>query len=192
MVVVKFLNRVNSLIDKKGLEVNFAQNVASRWLITNNLSSSFSQTSIINVLGAGNGSPINTKDMELESGFSVMTALNQHASINDVLTVEWSKRIDSSKGKFYHVFPGAVNTNVMANGGFPWIIRMVTKVFLPLLAKSPEKAAKLLLNIPANNPSGSLIGQSGKKLALLPCLKEDSSLGAQVWDYLEKACHCNK
>jgi hypothetical protein len=176
----------------KGIELTFAQNVASRWLITNNLTSSFSQTSIVNVLGAGNGGPINTKDMELESGFSFIAAANQYASINDVLTVEWSKRIDSSNGKFYHFYPGVVNTKSAANQGFPWIISTAASLLLPLVGKSPKNVAQVLLNIPANNPSGSLIGQSGNKLALLSCLKEDPSLGAQVWDYLEKVCHCNK
>ena len=176
-------------VSKQGLELTFAQNVASRWLLTRNLSGSFSDTSIINVLAAGNGGPINTNDMELESGFSMTAALQQHASINDVLTKEWSSRVDSKKGKFYHFYPGAVNTNMTANQGFPWLISAIARITLPLFAKSPKSVAQVLLNIPKSHPSGSLIGPSGKNLELLPCLKDDETLGNKVWDYLEKTCN---
>jgi NAD(P)-dependent dehydrogenase (short-subunit alcohol dehydrogenase family) len=192
MAAVEFPNKVSAIINIKGLELTFAQNVASRWLLTHNLLSSFSQTSVVNVLGAGNGGPINTKDLELESGFSFIAAAGQNASINDVLTVEWSKRIDSSKGNFYHFYPGIVNTKSAANQGFPWIISTAASLALPLIGKSPKAVAEVLLNIPSNNPSGSLIGPSGKKLELLSCLKQDPTLGAQIWDYLEKSCFRNK
>jgi hypothetical protein len=188
MVAVEFPNKVSAIINNKGLELTFAQNVASRWLLTHNLLSSFSQTSVVNVLGAGNGGPINTKDMELESGFSFIAAAKQNASINDILTVEWSKRIDVSKGKFYHFYPGIVNTKSAANQGFPWIISTAASLALPLIGKSPKAVAEVLLKIPSNNPSGSLISPSGSKLELLSCLKDDPTLGAQVWDYLEKSC----
>lgn len=157
--------------------------------MTKNLQSAFSQTSVINVLGAGNGGPINTKDMELESGFSFIAAAKQYGSMNDVLTLEWSKRVDSSKGKFYHFFPGVVNTNSAANQGFPWLISTAASIVLPLIGKSPKNVAQVLLNIPSNHESGSLIGPSGQKLELLSCLKQDSTLGTQVWNYLEKTCY---
>lgn len=169
--------------------MTFAQNVASRWLLTSNLKSAFSQTSVINVLGAGNGGPINTKDMELESGFSFLSAASQHASMNDVLTLEWSKRVDSSRAKFYHFFPGIVNTNSAANQGFPWLISKAASIALPWIGKSPKDVAQVLLNIPSKNESGSLIGPSGQKLELLPCLKQDPTLGTQVWNYLETTCY---
>ena len=170
------------------MELTFAQNVASRWLLTSNLLSEFSKTTVINVLGAGNGGSLNTKDMELESGFSFIAAAKQHASMNDVLTLEWSKRIDSSIGSFYHFYPGIVNTKSAANQGFPWILSTAASFVLPLIGKSPMQVANTLLDIPRHHKSGSLLGPSGIEVELLSCLKEDGILGTQVWDYVEKVC----
>ena len=183
------MNYGSRRVSKQGLELTFAQNVASRWLLTRNLSGSFSDTSIINVLGAGNGGPINTNDMELESGFSFIAAAKQYASMNDVLTKEWSSRVDSKKGKFYHFYPGVVNTKSAANQGFPWLISAAASIALPLIGKSPKDVAQVLLNIPKSHPTGSLIGPLGQKLELLSCLKDDDTLGNKVWDYLEKTCY---
>ena len=69
----------------EGLESTFAQNVASRFLVTKNLSSLFKNASVINCLGAGNGSDLDINDLELKQNYSLLRAAGQYASMNDLL-----------------------------------------------------------------------------------------------------------
>ena len=70
-----------------GLEMTFAQNVASRFLITKNLIPIMKNTTVINCLGAGNGGAIDENDLELKNGFHFIKAASQYAAINDMLAM---------------------------------------------------------------------------------------------------------
>ena len=71
-----------------GIEMTFAQNVASRFLITQSLLPILqNNATVLNCLGAGNGGDVDLTDIQLQKNFSFIRAASQYASINDLLAM---------------------------------------------------------------------------------------------------------
>lgn len=169
-----------------GLEMTFAQNVASRFRITRNLIPIMKNTTVVNCLGAGNGGAIDLSDLELKNGYNFIKAASQYATMNDLLAVEFAKRY-GSVGQFIHFFPGVVNTESVKNQGFPWIISYLSSIALPWIATSPEKTAQIIyeMTLKTFEKRFALLGPNGKDVQQVKFISQHPEAGQIIWDYLE-------
>lgn len=106
----------------EGVEMTFCQNFLSRYLVIDKLVPLLAKKKgrVVSCLAAGNGSAINREDPQLKSTSSwipyfISCAGNQlynpgqHASMNDVMVKEFSKRFYKDTGvSFFHLFPGTL------------------------------------------------------------------------------------
>jgi NAD(P)-dependent dehydrogenase (short-subunit alcohol dehydrogenase family) len=87
----------------ENLESTFAQNVASRFLLTKNLISKMNKNAkVVNCLGGGMGSNVDPQDFQITKNFSFVKAASQYASMNDYLAIEFGKRYGRDV-KFFHM-----------------------------------------------------------------------------------------
>ncbi|KAJ3057408.1 hypothetical protein HK097_007587 [Rhizophlyctis rosea] len=173
-----------------GVEMTFAMNILSRFLLTHELQPLLAKAPggrVVNVLGAGNGSnDINVDDLELKNGFNFIRAASLHATINDLLTKQFAKRY--SDAAFYHFFPGMVNTNGPENNRFPWFVTLPAKIVMPLIATPPEDVAEVITYV-ATSPefgtprSGALLGPKANDAKQADVLNKPE-VGKKVWDYM--------
>ena len=177
-----------------GLEVTFAQNYFSRFLILYRLSDALQLRNgrAIHCLGAGNGGAVDTQDWQLEktgSSWSLkpffLSCAEQYASMGDLMVTEFTKRYPAAN--YFHLFPGVVNTNSAKNQGFPAPVAMLSSLFLPMIAKSPDSVAAVmleLLTLPKYNKcSSSLIDPHGGFIPLHAKVAGDGSVGDRLWEY---------
>ncbi|KAI9203063.1 uncharacterized protein BJ171DRAFT_511693 [Polychytrium aggregatum] len=179
-------------LTSEGLESGFALNFLSRFLMIRELLPFILEhrhdTRIVNVLGAGNGGSIDYEDLQLEHGFSFIRAAVVHATLTDLTTLELGQRYKDhpSKPCFYHMFPGVVATNALANGGFPCLIAKPASWVAPLLFPSAEKVSKTIVSI-ASDPeyghhrSPGLLGPSGSEIRVPGYLKDSKDKQLQIW-----------
>jgi NAD(P)-dependent dehydrogenase (short-subunit alcohol dehydrogenase family) len=176
-----------------GLEMTFAQNYFSRFLILYRLSDCLGirRGRAIHCLGAGNGGPVDTKDWQLEKvGFTwkpfFLSCAEQYASMGDLMVDQFNKRFQNVR--FFHVFPGVVDTNSAANQNFPKLITMFSSLFLPWIAKTPESAANVMVDLlvsPKYDTSPNtecLIGPEGQFIPLKSSFG-NGTVGTSLWDY---------
>ena len=173
-----------------GIEMTFSQNVASRFLLTKNLAPIFEDARVINCLGAGNGGDVDLDDIQLAKKDGMLffvTAASQYATINDLLVKEFATRY-GKQAKFFHFFPGVVNTDSVANQHFPWILQFGAKWVLPWIADSPSKTAETLLKIVTNKSYGAEgnLGPRGLPVKLSRYILDHPESGKVLWDYLDK------
>ncbi|KAJ3042842.1 hypothetical protein HDV00_006402 [Rhizophlyctis rosea] len=172
----------------EGIEKTFAMNVLSRFLLTYYLQPALSKNKegrVINVLGAGNGGPINLYDLELKKGFSFIRAAAFHSTITDLLTKEFAQRNPSTT--YHHIFPGIVATNGLANNNFPSPLVFLASLVTPYIAIPPSDVAEVLTYIATAEEyglkkSGGLWGPSGKKVPVSRYLEQEVN-GPVVWRY---------
>ena len=132
---------------KEGVEIGFAQNYLSRFVLIHQLVPllELSHGRVVHCLGAGQGADYVADDLQLKNGFSVLKVAKQHACLGDLMVKEFAKRYHNSR--FFHFFPGLVNTNSVANQNFPWILQIGFKIVGPLIAKSPETVAQTITKL---------------------------------------------
>ena len=146
-----------------GLELTFCQNVASRFLFTKNLVPILTpNASVINCLGAGQGSVLKTDDWQLQKDFNFMKAAGQYAAMTDFLALEWARRHPHAFCSFY---PGVVNTKSVQNQHFPWIIQVAAGWVLPWIGIPPSQVAQVIFNLCSAGSKG-LVGSKGQSLPL--------------------------
>jgi hypothetical protein len=177
-----------------GLEITFAQNYFSRFLILYRLSDALQLRNgiAIHCLGAGNGGSVDTSDWQLEKAASswslkpfFVSCAEQYASMGDLMVAEFTKRYPSSN--YFHLFPGVVNTNSAKNQGFPAPVALLSSLFLPMIAKSPDSVADVMLSLLTSpkfkKPASPLIDPEGGYLSLKSIVAGDGSIGGKLWDY---------
>jgi NAD(P)-dependent dehydrogenase (short-subunit alcohol dehydrogenase family) len=186
------------MIEQVGIELTFAQNVASRFRLTKDLLPLLRPGSrVINCLGAGNGSVVNTQDWELKENFSFIKAAGQGAGMTDFLALEFGSRFGSdSQVGFFSFYPGVVNTKSVANQNFPWILQVGASLFLPLIGTAPETVADRILALATENEyaegefaerHAGLIGPNGKAITPLPKYISDyPEVGKLVYEYVDR------
>ena len=129
-----------------GLEMTFAVNFLSRFLLTNLLLDILKQSApsrIINVAGAYHSKgEIHFDDINLEQNYGASRANNQ-AKLADVLfTYELARRLDGTNVTVNCLHPGAVRTgSIYKDKNASFIMKTMYK-FFSVFFKSPEKGAE--------------------------------------------------
>jgi hypothetical protein len=176
-----------------GLEITFAQNYFSRFVILYRLSDCLGirRGRAIHCLGAGKGGPVNTKDWQLEKVKSTwkpffLSCHEQYSSMGDLMVDQFNKRFQNVR--FFHVFPGVVNTNSIKNQNFPKWMTMFSSIF-SWTTKTPESAATVMVDLlvsPKYDTSPNtecLIGENGELIPLKKSYVGDGTVGTSLWDY---------
>jgi NAD(P)-dependent dehydrogenase (short-subunit alcohol dehydrogenase family) len=174
-------------VTAEGVEVTFAQNYLSRFLIIQELLPILKGGTVVNVLGAGNGSKLNPNDLQLQRPAPwipfFIQAAGTLATLTDLVTMELQKR--NPQTQFYHLFPGVVNTSNARNQGFPPFICYIFEQIAPLFAKDPSKVASLIFQMATtSNITGPLVGPNGQQI-------QPSKFGGltdEVWKYTQALC----
>ena len=175
--------------------VTFAMNYLSRFAIMSEMRQAVEAGSgrMISVLSAGNGKKVDSEDWQLKSTSSALVpffirALNQHATLNDVMVGEFAKRYSNNGAQYFHYFPGIVNTQGVRNNNFPWLVTVASDLFMPLIAVPPSTPAKTIVDI-LTKPgygdrakNGGLLAPNGSFLK--PSIHATvAGLGDALWNY---------
>lgn len=138
-------------------------------------------STVVSILSPGsNYSELDLEDLSLKKLHAThpwrpKMLINQgkrDSTLTDAFTLEFNRRYPSIK--FYHLFPGYVQTNAAANRGLPFPIPQLGSVFGPILAKVAGNTPTSYSDIPlffAANPEarkldGYLFNERLKKIDL--------------------------
>ncbi len=164
----------------EGVESNFAINYLSRFVLTECLLPLLEATGqpgkaarIVLVSGAAQNGAIHFDDVNLTMNFTTLRAVWQFCQANDGFTVELARRlgVDDPRVTITTLKLGVVKTNIRRE--FPrWMQWLVPLVFDPLIALTPQEAAKsalwLLLSEDLEGESGALFSMIKKLKRVMP------------------------
>ena len=95
----------------------------------------------------GNPNKLIWDDLDLKTHYSLAKAADHCITMTDGM-IQYHAAQQQKQGtgsrQFFHVFPGAVNTNLATE--LPWYLRPVLRVLGKLVAVSPDTCAEYLLN----------------------------------------------
>ncbi|KAJ1559324.1 hypothetical protein HK405_011081 [Cladochytrium tenue] len=131
---------------REGLEMTFALNYLSKFVVTNRLLPSLRRASdarVVYVLAGGNGGALEPDDLQLSKSFSFVKAAGASGALVDVLTKRLADehKASGSGPSFYHVFPGVVNTSNVYSMGLPRPVAFVASLAMGLLGRPVVQAA---------------------------------------------------
>ncbi len=126
-----------------GLEAMFATNHLGHFLLTTLLLDKLRAASSARVITitAPSTTHLNFDDLQGEKHFSALEAFGASKMCNLLFAYELSRRLDGTSITSNAFHPGLVKSNIMAEAAAP--IRFITN----LLSRSPEQAAKPLVNL---------------------------------------------
>ncbi|KAK9456282.1 hypothetical protein V1511DRAFT_510092 [Dipodascopsis uninucleata] len=170
----------------EGIESHFAVQILNRFLLNYILASSgVLKNTSISILGPGGAqTEFNVDDIELASNKDAgrYTLMGKQISRDSVIADTYTKALQNkfSQIKFFHISPGAVQTNVMVNQGVPSPVRwLFTYVIFPIASRTVGNTITSYADIPvflaANEKRESVIAKEGyfldsknKKINLSP------------------------
>ncbi|KAJ3256779.1 hypothetical protein HK103_005153 [Boothiomyces macroporosus] len=182
-------------VTSESLELTFAMNYLSRFSLIKNLIDILEKGNgrVVNCLGAGNGTAIDADDLQLEKESYVpffIRAASQHATMTDITTREFASRYP--KVLNYHLFPGIVNTNGLANQGFPQVLTYLQGMFGWIVAQDPKNVGELITYILTSDEfgksenNGGLVSPSGSLMKPNKFIVEGGKeLGSKIFDYAD-------
>ncbi|KAJ3319751.1 hypothetical protein HDV06_005952 [Boothiomyces sp. JEL0866] len=183
-------------VTNENVELTFAVNYLSRFSLIKNLMVLLEKSHgrVVNCLGAGNGTAIDLDDLQLEkeSYFPFfIRAASQLATMTDITTREFAKRYP--KVLNYHLFPGIINTNGLANQGFPVVLTYLQSLFGWLVAQDPKNAGELITFMLTSDEfgksenNGGLVSPSGFMLKPIQFITDGGSgLASKVFNYADQ------
>jgi len=137
----------------EGIDRKMALHYYARWKFTKDLMPLLQKAkdmgepaSVMSILGAGYGGPINIDDLGLKSTYSVANAALVTVAYNDMMMKSFSEQ-NPGIG-FTHMNPGPVKTSLLKNSDVPMKC-IANRVLLPLanaLTTSPEDAGEYMLH----------------------------------------------
>ena len=138
-----------------GLEMTFAVNYLSRFLLTNLLLDIIKKSAparIIEVAGAYHAKgTVNFDDLQMEQNYNGASANNQSKLANVLFTYELARRLTGTGVTVNCLHPGAVATSLLAKDkDLPLSTKLMYRLFKPFF-KSPEKGAGTTLYL-ASSP----------------------------------------
>ncbi len=175
-------------VTKEGVEMTFAVNYLSRFLLTNLLLDVLEQSApsrIINVAGAYHAKgEINFDDLQLEDGYNGSKANNQ-AKLADVLfTYELARRMEGTGVTVNCLHPGAIKTDILEKDtdfkGVAKIFYKMVKIFF----KSPEKGAETPVFLATSPEVQQITGKYfvNKKMTKSAPKTYDDDLAKRLWE----------
>ncbi|KFY23499.1 hypothetical protein V493_05828 [Pseudogymnoascus sp. VKM F-4281 (FW-2241)] len=139
----------------EGIESHFAVQILNRFLLSYFLATSgaLKDTSITIVGPGGRQTEFNVDDIELASAKNdgVYAQIAKHATRDSVITDTLTKSQQSHfpQIKFFHLSPGLVQTDIMANQGVPAPLRLaIDYVIFPIAARTFGNTTTSYADIP--------------------------------------------
>jgi NAD(P)-dependent dehydrogenase (short-subunit alcohol dehydrogenase family) len=177
------------ILTDEGLEMTFAVDYLSRFLLTNLLLDRLQASAparIINVAASGGGlGSIDFEDLQGERRIGGMRGLGQAQFANDVFTLELHKRLQGTGVSVMALHPGAVDTGIRRE--LPRWINFLLGIVAKPFAMTPEQGAQAPLYLATApelaNVSGALFQRTKR---LTPSAKTlDPELGRKLWEVSE-------
>jgi len=171
-----------------GLEMTFAVNYLSRFLLTNLLLDTIKKSAparVIEVAGAYHTKgAINFDDLQMEQNYDGARANNQSKLANVLFTYELARRLAGTGVTANCLHPGAVATNLLAKDkDLPLRTKFMYKLFKPFF-KSPEKGAATTLYLASSPEVRDITGKYfvDKKIRPSSSQSYDVELAKRLWN----------
>jgi len=169
----------------EGFEKTFALYYLSRFALIQFLDSVIGikgETRIIDFATPGqNYGEIDFSDLAMEKNYSAMNALKRGSFCNDLMAVEYAKRVTNKRVIFILVWPGSVRTGITNSYSQP--IKSIFKVYLLLFGTSPEVIGKIAVYYATDKSlmNSQLKVFHRKKEIKLGASRLDSDLAQRLW-----------
>ncbi|NJD01414.1 MAG: SDR family NAD(P)-dependent oxidoreductase [Ruminiclostridium sp.] len=145
LVLCAFQMQLKRKITSEGFEKSFALYYLSRFALIQFLDSVIGirgETRIVDFATPGqNYGEIDFSDLQMEKSYSAMNALKRGSFCNDLMAVEYSKRMSGRQAAFILVWPGTVRTGVV--NPYPQPLKSIFKLYLWFFGISPEKIGNI-------------------------------------------------
>ncbi|KAJ1544441.1 hypothetical protein HK405_008657 [Cladochytrium tenue] len=153
---------------REGLELTFALNYLSKFVVTNRLLPSLRRANdarVVYVLAGGNGGALEPDDIELSKSFNFVKAASASGALVDVLTKRLvdEHKTSASGPSFYHVFPGVVNTSNVYSTGLPRPVAFVASLAMGLLGRPVAQAADDVYRLASTSEFAAAAGASSNE-----------------------------
>lgn len=178
----------------EGLEVSFATNHLSRFLLNDRLLPHLRAAGvepggaeILHVAAASGSGRLDLDKVPPPPGVGAFAAHGAGQGANDLYGVELAERLAGSGVRVHVLHPGGVETGIRDEvAGTP-----LGRVLLPMIARlvrvrTPEESARDILAAVRRHPDAVLIGARGTPLRLRPRLR-DAGRRAELWRRSEAA-----
>jgi len=164
----------NPVYTSEGMDQNFVATSYSKWVITTKLMPLLKE-SCMYILAPSFKGVIDFNDVECRNKSSSQRFISTHVFV-DSITKEFQKR--NEKVRFYHIFPGVVDTEIFKNAGFYSWFNNIMAWFLPWVGRSPIDFADLPVYV-ATHPSelngGVRLSENMKEYSEYDWMKSDEN-----------------
>jgi NAD(P)-dependent dehydrogenase (short-subunit alcohol dehydrogenase family) len=144
-----------------GLEMTFAVNYLSHFLLTRLLLDTLEASApsrVINVSsGSHRGARINFEDLQGEKCYQFLRAYGQSKLANVLFTYELARRMEGKGVCVNAVHPGFVLTNLGRDNG--WFLHKIIRLIMRLTGISPEEGAETLIYLATSPEVENITGQ---------------------------------
>ncbi|KAI9329426.1 hypothetical protein BDR26DRAFT_842132 [Obelidium mucronatum] len=175
----------------EGVEKTFALNYLSKYAIINRLLPALQKSQdgrVVSVMAGGNGGGrVDADDLQMKNGYNCIKQAITTGVLIDMMTVHLaSLHQEPDAPKFFHLFPGLMNTNNPTNANLPFYVTLPLKLVFPILAQNPAVIANDVLSL-LRDEEYKPVSKSG--LLLHPSLKvqkqysqlDEVALRERVW-----------
>ncbi len=176
----------------EGLEVSFATNYLSRFLLNNLLADllvASAPARVIHVAAAGFPGALKLDHLPPPPELSSFAGHNVGQRANDVFGVEWAARLVGTGVTINIMNPGMVDTDIRRRAPSGKLLMRAVELLLKPVTKTPARFAQRVLAL-ATVPeyagvSGRLWGANGKRLPIRPAVS-DPHTRKQLWAISER------
>ena len=175
-------------LTSEGLEMTFAVNYLSRFLLTNLLLDTLKSSApsrIIEVAGAYHSKGrIDFDDLQIERDYTGTRANNQSKLANVLFTYELARRLKGTRVTVNCLHPGAVATPLIdKDPNYPAFAKFIYRLFKPFF-KSPEKGAETILYLASSPEMEDVTGSYfvEKKQVKSSPESYDEGLATRLWE----------
>lgn len=168
-------------LSKDGIELTFAVNHLSHFLLTNlllDLLKKSAPSRILSVTSGLHGGTIDFDELGLERRFSGMRAYRQSKLANILFIKELAMRLEGSSVTANCLMPGMVNTGLSRNFG------AFSRVIFRLFAAKPEKGAQTSIYLASSPDVEKVSGKCFRKKRVVETSRQsnDQVLAKRLWE----------
>jgi len=185
------------VLTSEGHEIQFATQVLSRVGLQSLLAKSGTlKGTIVNVCANASKAPpdledvemISLKDQKLRSYQVIARFITRNGPCMDGFTAAFNRQYPTLRS--FHIFPGAVTSNILANAGFSLPIRLLWSIISPIISRTIGNSPESYAEIPvfcATNPKSRELGLEFSDPQMKPTKAawlDDPQKTKAVWDKL--------